>query len=748
MAIPTTLHQLWKTQDVPARFTALRETWRTRNPGWTIRLWTDRDLEDLVASRYPELLEMYRGYAAPICRADLGRYLVLETFGGVYADLDCECLKPLDALLARQDFVIGLEPDEHLKDQIVAASGFTRLLCPTFIASVAGHPFWRHVRGHVVAAEPAGGVLDLTGPFMMTRAYDDYPHRAGIAVPPAPVLYPFNKFQCWDGSVYDLEVWERCSREAFAAHYWDGAWFRAPTPLDGLPWGLSARLNAVDGETAAYPADAGATRISCLTAVNGWSPGLAMAVESYLHQTHPNKELVIVGTGADPLLAKRLGGYPRGDIRLLTVADDTSTPAELRAAGVQAVTGALVCRWDVGELQDPRRLEIQLRVLSQAKAHAGLLARRLAWRPAARRLAITADAPELSSLICQKRFWPREEADPAALRRLLEAARVTTIDLPRLSLKVALEADADAFETDWATASARFEGERCDAVAGEVAKRLPLDLVRRETTEPPRLRRPSPPGEILVLTPIKDGRRHLPRYFELISRLDSGAAPLSVAFLEGDSRDGSFEALQAAMPSLENRFARVEAWRRHDGLEIAGPRWQAHLQRARRAAVARARNRLLAAALGEAEWVLWLDVDVMDYPPDLLLQLLAAGKDIVTPHCVFPNGASFDLNTFILANGRDDAKHLRDGLFQPPRGEGRLYLENVADQDLVRVDSVGGTALLVRGDLHRDGLNFPAYPYGGYIETEGLAMMARDMGHACWALPKLHILHPYDVEAG
>lgn len=62
------------------------------------------------------------------------------------------------------------------------------------------------------------------------------------------------------------------------------------------------------------------------------------------------------------------------------------------------------------------------------------------------------------------------------------------------------------------------------------------------------------------------------------------------------------------------------------------------------------------------------------------------------------------------------------------------------------MDSVGGTALLVRGDLHRRGLTFPVESYGGYIETEGLAMMARDKGLSCWALPRLRIVHPFDKD--
>jgi len=55
--------------------------------------------------------------------------------------------------------------------------------------------------------------------------------------------------------------------------------------------------------------------------------------------------------------------------------------------------------------------------------------------------------------------------------------------------------------------------------------------------------------------------------------------------------------------------------------------------------------------------------------------------------------------------------------------------------------TLGGTALLVKADLHREGLIFPAYSHRGYIETEGLAMMAHDMGYQCWAMPAVRIVH-------
>ena len=48
---------------------------------------------------------------------------------------------------------------------------------------------------------------------------------------------------------------------------------------------------------------------------------------------------------------------------------------------------------------------------------------------------------------------------------------------------------------------------------------------------------------------------------------------------------------------------------------------------------------------------------------------------------------------------------------------------------------------VVRADLHRQGLVFPSYSHRGYIETEGLAAMAHDMGVQCWGMPGLRIVH-------
>jgi GT2 family glycosyltransferase len=248
---------------------------------------------------------------------------------------------------------------------------------------------------------------------------------------------------------------------------------------------------------------------------------------------------------------------------------------------------------------------------------------------------------------------------------------------------------------------------------------------------------------VLVLTPVKDAAGHLESYFAGLERLAYPPEALSLGLLEGDSTDGTFEALAARLASLRARYRRVTLARKDFGFRIPDgvPRWSPPFQLPRRVVLAKARNRLLFCALDDEEWVLWLDVDVVDYPPDVLVRMLSTGKDIINPHCVTHyGGPTFDWNAW-----RDQGRVRMDALRGGP--------------DLVRLDAVGAAMLLVRADLHREGLMFPPYLYGrqsrlardpspltgrgvGEVESEGLGMMAKDMGHECWGMPNLEIVHP------
>lgn len=166
--VPRSLHQTWKDASPPRKLFSPRwsRSLRAQNADWAYKLWTDADNLALIASRYPELLSMYKAYASPIQRADVARYAIAHAHGGVYADLDTECFKPFGPLLLGASLVLSFKE----------GSNFSRGACNSIFASAAGHPFWSVVfdvlRNRSATPLTTGhtAVLYSTGPAVLREA--------------------------------------------------------------------------------------------------------------------------------------------------------------------------------------------------------------------------------------------------------------------------------------------------------------------------------------------------------------------------------------------------------------------------------------------------------------------------------------------------------------------------------------------------------------------------------------------------
>lgn len=170
--IPRVLHQTWKSPQVPPHWQRYRESWVAHHESWTFRLWTDEDNRELIASRYPWFLPVYDAFPRQIQRVDAAKYFILYTYGGVYADLDCQSMRPLDPVIERGGAILG-----H--------SGNGVIECAVF-ASPPRHPLWelafeempkrslgaRFFRG--LRGIDAIHVLFRTGPFMLRRIVRRY----------------------------------------------------------------------------------------------------------------------------------------------------------------------------------------------------------------------------------------------------------------------------------------------------------------------------------------------------------------------------------------------------------------------------------------------------------------------------------------------------------------------------------------------------------------------------------------------
>src|ERR1700753_344380 len=136
---------------------------------------------------------------------------------------------------------------------------------------------------------------------------------------------------------------------------------------------------------------------------------------------------------------------------------------------------------------------------------------------------------------------------------------------------------------------------------------------------------------VLILTPAKDAARHVGTYLRGVYSLTYPRQLLSLAIFEGDSIDSTYELFAQRIPELNATLRRAELYKKDFDYRLPPglPRYAHHLQVQRRSVLAKSRNHLLFRALDDEDWVLWLDVDVVEYPADVIERLLAAGKEIV-----------------------------------------------------------------------------------------------------------------------
>ncbi|KAJ1550762.1 hypothetical protein HK096_005178, partial [Nowakowskiella sp. JEL0078] len=260
--IPKIIHQSWKNDVLPKKFQNWAMTWKTLNPEYSHQLWTDNSNRALVANYYPWYLSTYDSLPKNINRADAVRYMYMHQFGGVYADLDVEAIKPFDdlldavhAALNSEDVVVDVKSSSDpplgmitlenvlLKGGVKkGVSGGPGLLLPlmgtkynfkhnipnAWMASRPGHPFWmvclvvigdrlkeweeigRVNRENGVCEDVKVGVEEMTGPAMLFEAVSRYNLLPVSKVEKVyflepGVVFPFN----WDGA--SQEIFNICS---------------------------------------------------------------------------------------------------------------------------------------------------------------------------------------------------------------------------------------------------------------------------------------------------------------------------------------------------------------------------------------------------------------------------------------------------------------------------------------------------------------------------------------------------------
>lgn len=171
--------------------------------GFVYKMWTDQDLELLIRTKYPWFLQQYLSYPSTIMRVDAARCFILDTYGGIYIDMDFEIYK---------NFYYEL-PQE--KVSIVESSyRETEKYQNSLMASPPKHPFWNEVFRELMSTYNyyQSSVLDATGPRMLDRVIE----RTNMSIHVLPAIY-YNPRP-------STESYQNINQNLFSKHYYTAVW--------------------------------------------------------------------------------------------------------------------------------------------------------------------------------------------------------------------------------------------------------------------------------------------------------------------------------------------------------------------------------------------------------------------------------------------------------------------------------------------------------------------------------------------
>jgi inositol phosphorylceramide mannosyltransferase catalytic subunit len=173
--IDKNLFQTWRSKTaIIEHFRYWSDTVKDLNPQFNYVLWDDADNRSFIKDHYPWFLQIYDSYPVEIYRADAIRYFWLYHFGGVYLDMDSECIRPLLSLCESSTGVI--------LGQMGSDTSFAHSIPNAVMLSSRREPFWLYVMHLMMSSQSTRKhPEDLTGSILLRSAVESFRCEAAAA---------------------------------------------------------------------------------------------------------------------------------------------------------------------------------------------------------------------------------------------------------------------------------------------------------------------------------------------------------------------------------------------------------------------------------------------------------------------------------------------------------------------------------------------------------------------------------------
>lgn len=181
------LHQIWLRGPLPEKYLSWIETTKSLHPDWTYKLWSGEEIRNLIEKRHDWFISIYDNYPYDIQRCDVARYFILYEYGGLYLDLDIECIKNVEDILDRDCVLFHQYPDNNNN------FGY-RMNFPRDILTITNSIYYAKPKNKFIyfciknlrfakdvkRKDGRPSVMMSTSPGFMTQMYHRYKHIADI----------------------------------------------------------------------------------------------------------------------------------------------------------------------------------------------------------------------------------------------------------------------------------------------------------------------------------------------------------------------------------------------------------------------------------------------------------------------------------------------------------------------------------------------------------------------------------------
>jgi len=205
--IPTNIWQTYKSKILPIQASTMRQTWVDKNPGWNMELYDDNDIDAYIQKSWDkDMYGFFQSLPLGVMKADLWRYLILTTHGGVYTDIDSICITSI------KDWFHTFSGEHALV--ISPEKGGEIHFCQWTIYCTKEHPAMRFICKYILQNYLDNGidtssehfVHTTTGPSIWTNAIKAYLNIVDLNAQQIYDMYSKDKTQFVQKGIYILSA--------------------------------------------------------------------------------------------------------------------------------------------------------------------------------------------------------------------------------------------------------------------------------------------------------------------------------------------------------------------------------------------------------------------------------------------------------------------------------------------------------------------------------------------------------------